>query len=97
MVQELDLVSSDPENFVSDYVDEVEHEFDELAGLEKRIQKFRQDLCHVVNDLLMSKKLFLRVYEPRKKVSLPYQKGSKRQEHYSERSFGLCREACQRF
>ena len=28
MVQELDLVSSDPENFVSDYVDEVEHEFD---------------------------------------------------------------------
>ena len=66
-VQELDLVSSDPENFVSDYFDEIEHEFDEFAGLEKRIQKFRQDLCHVVNDLLMSKNLFLRVYEPRKK------------------------------
>ena len=28
MAQELDLVSTDPENFVSDYVDEVEHEFD---------------------------------------------------------------------
>ena len=28
MAQEFDLVSNDPENFVSDYVDEVEQEFD---------------------------------------------------------------------
>ena len=42
IAQELDLGFSDPEKFVSDYVDEIEHEFDELAGLEKRIQKFKQ-------------------------------------------------------
>ena len=42
IAQELDLAFSDPENFVSDYVDEIEHEFDELADLEKRIQKFKQ-------------------------------------------------------
>ena len=44
MVQELDLVSSDPVNFVSDYVDEVEHDFDEFTGVEERIQKFKQYL-----------------------------------------------------
>ena len=44
MAQELNLVSSDPKNFVSDYVDEVEHEFDEFAGLEERIQKIKQYL-----------------------------------------------------
>ena len=44
MAQELELVSFDPENFVSDYVDEVEHEFDEFAGLDKRIQKLKQYL-----------------------------------------------------
>ena len=37
MAQELNLVSSDPENFVSDYVDEVEYGFDEFACFEKRI------------------------------------------------------------
>ena len=42
IAQELDLGFSDPEKFVSDYVDKTEHEFDELAGLEKRIQKFKQ-------------------------------------------------------
>ena len=42
IAQELDLGFSDPENFVSDYVDETEHKFDGLAGLEKRIQKFKQ-------------------------------------------------------
>ena len=42
IAQELDLGFFDPEKFVSDYVDEIEHEFDELAGLEKRIQKFKQ-------------------------------------------------------
>ena len=36
--QELDLASSDPENIVSEYVDEVEHKFNKLSGLEKRIQ-----------------------------------------------------------
>ena len=39
IAQEVYLVSSDPENFVSDYADKVEHEFDKIAGLEKRIQK----------------------------------------------------------
>ena len=89
-VQELDLVSSDPENFVSDYFDEIEQEFDEFAGLEKRIQKFRQDLCHVVNDLLMSKNLFLRVYEPRKKFRYLIKKVVKGKNIIqSERSFAL--------
>ena len=40
--QELDLVLEDPENFVSDFVDEVNYEFDEFFGFEKRIQKFNQ-------------------------------------------------------
>ena len=44
IAQELNLVSSDPENIVSDYVNEIEHESDELADLEKRIQKFKQYL-----------------------------------------------------
>ena len=42
--QEPDLVSEDPENFVSDFVDKVSYEFDEFFGFEKRIQKFNQEL-----------------------------------------------------
>ena len=44
MAQELDLTSDDPENFVSDFFDEVEVEYDKLKGVEKRIQKFVQEL-----------------------------------------------------
>ena len=33
----LDLVTADPENFVSDFVDEVSYEFDEFFGFKKRI------------------------------------------------------------
>ena len=44
MAQELDLTSDDPENFVSDFVDEVEVEYDKFKGVEKRIQKFVQEL-----------------------------------------------------
>ena len=44
MAQELDLVSEDPENFVSDFVYEVIYEFDEFFGFEKRIQKFNKEL-----------------------------------------------------
>ena len=36
-VYDLDLVAVDPENFVSDFVDEVSYEFDEFLGFEKRI------------------------------------------------------------
>ena len=137
MAEELNLVSSDPKNFVSNYVDETEYKYDEFSGFEKRIRKFKQDLkifeeeskdsfyhailydtyyflleekqtcdfccdqqklgevlgwdffdkleaikqslqhdlslstcetqCHVENDLLMSKNLFLRVEELREK------------------------------
>ena len=132
MAPELNLVSSDLENFVSDYIDEIEYEYNEFSRFEKRILKFEQDLkifeeksnailygtyyllleeketldfcwdqqkfgevlgqdfferlevkkqklqfdlrlstfetqCHVVNDLLISKNLFLRVHELRKK------------------------------
>ena len=38
------LFISDPENFVSDYVDEIEYKYDELSDFEKRIRKFEQDL-----------------------------------------------------
>ena len=31
---------SDPDNFVSDCVDEVEYEYDEFKGFQKRIEKF---------------------------------------------------------
>ena len=44
MAQELDLTSDDPENFVSDFVDEVEVVYDKFKGVEKRIQKFVQEL-----------------------------------------------------
>ena len=44
MAQELDLVSEDPENFVSDFLDEVSYEFDEFFGFEKRIQIFNEEL-----------------------------------------------------
>ena len=33
----LDLVTADPENFVSDFVDEVSYEFYEVFGFKKRI------------------------------------------------------------
>ena len=44
MAQELDLTSDYPENFVSDFVDEVEVVYDKFKGVEKRIQKFVQEL-----------------------------------------------------
>ena len=44
MVFDLDLVAVDPENFVSDFVDEVSYEFDEFFGFEKRIRKFDEEL-----------------------------------------------------
>ena len=42
IAQELKL--ENPENFVSDYVDETEHKFDEVERLEKRIQILKQYL-----------------------------------------------------
>ena len=42
MAQELDLMPDNPENFVSDFFDEVE--FEEFQSVEKRIQKFVQEL-----------------------------------------------------
>ena len=44
VAQELDLVSEDPEKFASDFVDEVNYEFDEFFDLQKNIQKFNQEL-----------------------------------------------------
>ena len=44
MAGELDLVSSNPKNFVSSYVDGSEYEYDKFSGFEKRIRKFEQDL-----------------------------------------------------
>ena len=141
IAEELGLVCSDPENYVSDYVEEIEYKFDEFEGFKNRIKKFEQGLkifemdskdsfmkdfyfailyaasyallnekedfdfhqdkyrlvevfgqdfsdkleakkeslrldlslstlethCHLINDLLMSKTLFLRVYRLRKK------------------------------
>ena len=43
MAQELDLISPNPEKFVSDYVGGVKYKFDEHAGFEKRIKKFEED------------------------------------------------------
>ena len=40
----LDLVTADPENFVSDFVDEVSYEFDEFFGFKKRIWKFDEEI-----------------------------------------------------
>ena len=37
MAKEFDLVSEDPENFVSDFADKVSYGFDEFFGFEKRI------------------------------------------------------------
>ena len=37
MAKEFDLVSEDPENFVSDFADKVSYEFDEFFGFEKGI------------------------------------------------------------
>ena len=138
MAKELGLTDPDPQNFVLNYIDEIEFEYDKFQDFEKRIIKFEQDLkiyklhskdsffctilygiyysmleekenfefcqdeeklvevfgrdffdklqdkkeqlrldlslstfeviCHVVNDLLMTKKHFLRVYELRKKI-----------------------------
>ena len=39
MAQELDLMPDDPENFVSDFFDEVEFEYDKFQSVVKRIQK----------------------------------------------------------
>ena len=39
MAQELNVVSSDSENFVSDYADESEYKFDEFEGFKSRIKK----------------------------------------------------------
>ena len=44
MAQELYLVCSDPENFVSDYVEKTEYEYDEFVDFEKRIKKFEHYL-----------------------------------------------------
>ena len=44
MAFDLDLVASDHENFVSDFVDEASYEFDEFLCFEKRIQKFNEEL-----------------------------------------------------
>ena len=41
---DLDLVAVDPENFVSDFVDEVSYEFDEFLDFKKRICKFDEEL-----------------------------------------------------
>ena len=35
---------SDPENFVLDYFDDTEYEFDQFKNLEKRIKNFRDEL-----------------------------------------------------
>ena len=40
----LDLVTADPENFVSGFVDEVSYEFDEVFGFKKRIWKFDEEI-----------------------------------------------------
>ena len=42
MAQDFDLISEDPGNFVSDFVDEVNYEFDEVFSFQKRIQKLNQ-------------------------------------------------------
>ena len=44
MAQELDLLLEDPEDFLSDFVDEVNYEFYEFFGFEERIHKFNQEL-----------------------------------------------------
>ena len=51
MAYDLDLVAVDPENFVSDFVDEVSYEFDEFLGFEKCIQKFNEELKMFETDL----------------------------------------------
>ena len=44
MAEELELASSDPENFFSHYVDEIEYQYDESSGFAKRMRKFEKDL-----------------------------------------------------
>ena len=44
MAFDLDLIAVDPENFVSDFDDEVSYEFDEFLGFEKQIHKFDEEL-----------------------------------------------------
>ena len=44
MAYDLDLIATDPGNFVSDFADEVSYEFDEFLGFQKRIQKFNEEL-----------------------------------------------------
>ena len=55
MAEELDLVYSDPENFVPDCVEEIESEYDEFENFERRIKKFEKDLKTFMLD---SKDLF---------------------------------------
>ena len=44
MAEELGLVCSDPENFISECVEEVEYEFDEFEGSKNKLKKFEQNL-----------------------------------------------------
>ena len=44
MAEELNLVSSDLKNIVSDYVDKIEYQYDEFSEFEKRIRKFEKNL-----------------------------------------------------
>ena len=44
MMFDLDLVAIDPENLVSDFVDEVSYEFDDFCSFEKQIRKFDEEL-----------------------------------------------------
>ena len=44
MAQELDLVSEDPEKFVSDFVDEVNYEFDDFSALRKGFKNSTRNL-----------------------------------------------------
>ena len=44
MAAELNLVCSDPENFVPDCVEEIERKYDKFENCERRIKKFEEDL-----------------------------------------------------
>ena len=76
--------------------------FEKFEGKEESLRldlslSTSQAQCHVIGNLLMGKKFFLRVLELRKKVSLPYQKSSTKQKCCSKRSFSLSWEAFQLF
>ena len=44
IAKELGLVCSDPENFVPDYIEEIERKYDLFENFEKRIKEFEEDL-----------------------------------------------------